>query len=80
MDRGIWQATYSPWGRKESDMTGRLTHKSMSFGDIWKIRKKPRQSLHTHVFQSWSPSQESGKEQGLGCSGKGPDWHSEFIL
>ena len=21
MDRGAWQATYSPWGRKESDMT-----------------------------------------------------------
>ena len=21
MDRGPWQATYSPWGRKESDMT-----------------------------------------------------------
>ena len=24
MDRGAWQATYSPWGRKESDMTERL--------------------------------------------------------
>ena len=21
MDRGAWQATYSPWGRKESDST-----------------------------------------------------------
>ena len=21
MDRGTWKATYSPWGRKESDMT-----------------------------------------------------------
>ena len=21
MDRGVWWATYSPWGRKESDMT-----------------------------------------------------------
>ena len=24
-DRGAWRATYSPWGRKESDMTERLT-------------------------------------------------------
>ena len=23
-DRGAWQATYSPWGRKESDATGGL--------------------------------------------------------
>ena len=61
-------AGYSPPGRKESDTTGRLTRKSMT----WKIRKKPKQSLHTHVFQSWSRSQESGKEQGLRCSVKGP--------
>ena len=25
MDRGAWQATYSPWGRKESDTTEQLT-------------------------------------------------------
>ena len=25
MDRGAWQATYSPWGHKESDMTERLS-------------------------------------------------------
>ena len=25
MDGGAWQATYSPWGCKESDMTARLT-------------------------------------------------------
>ena len=25
MDRGDWQATCSPWGHKESDMTERLT-------------------------------------------------------
>ena len=25
MDRGAWQATYSPWGRKESDITERLS-------------------------------------------------------
>ena len=25
MDRGAWQATYSPWGREESNMTERLT-------------------------------------------------------
>ena len=25
MDRGAWQATYSPWGRKESDTTEWLT-------------------------------------------------------
>ena len=24
MDRGDWRATYSPWGRKESDTTERL--------------------------------------------------------
>ena len=24
MDRGAWQATYSPWGSKESDMTEQL--------------------------------------------------------
>ena len=24
MNRGAWQAIYSPWGRKESDMTERL--------------------------------------------------------
>jgi len=24
MDRGAWQATYSPWGCKESDLTERL--------------------------------------------------------
>ena len=26
MDRGAWQATYSPWGCKESDMTEQLIH------------------------------------------------------
>ena len=25
MDRGAWQATYSPWGLKESDITERLS-------------------------------------------------------
>ena len=25
MEGGIWQATYSPWGRKELDTTERLT-------------------------------------------------------
>ena len=25
MDRGAWQATYSPWGRTESDTTQRLS-------------------------------------------------------
>ena len=25
MDTGDWQATYSPWGRKESDTTEQLT-------------------------------------------------------
>ena len=25
MDRGAWQATYSPWGQKESDRTETLT-------------------------------------------------------
>ena len=25
MDRGAWQATYSPWAHKESDMTKQLT-------------------------------------------------------
>ena len=25
MDRGAWQATYSLWGRKESDMTEQLS-------------------------------------------------------
>ena len=25
MDRGAWQATLSPWGRKESDMTKQLS-------------------------------------------------------
>ena len=25
VDRGAWQATYSLWGHKESDMTERLT-------------------------------------------------------
>ena len=27
MDSGAWWATYSPWGRKESDTTERLTHR-----------------------------------------------------
>ena len=26
MDRGSWQPVYSPWGRKESDTTHRLSH------------------------------------------------------
>ena len=26
MDRGAWQAAYSPLGRRESDVTERLTH------------------------------------------------------
>ena len=25
MDKGAWQATYSPWGHKESDTTKQLT-------------------------------------------------------
>ena len=29
MDRGSWQATYSPWGRQESDKTERLTRLSV---------------------------------------------------
>ena len=26
MDRGAWQATYSPWGHSKLDTTERLTH------------------------------------------------------
>ena len=26
MDRGVWWATYSPWGHKESDATSDLAH------------------------------------------------------
>ena len=29
MDRGAWQATYSPWGRKESDTIEQLRHTHM---------------------------------------------------
>ena len=31
MDRGAWQAIYSPWGRKESNTTEQLTHTWLSF-------------------------------------------------
>ena len=30
MDRGVWQG-YSPWGRKESDTTQRLTLADLAF-------------------------------------------------
>ena len=29
IDRGAWRITYSPWGRKASDTTERLTHTRM---------------------------------------------------
>ena len=29
MDRGAWQATWGPWGRKESDVTEQL---SLTYG------------------------------------------------
>ena len=29
VDRGAWQATYSPWGPKESDMTEQLTQHTL---------------------------------------------------
>ena len=35
VDRGAWQATYSPWGHKESGTTERLTH-TQSSSDIIK--------------------------------------------
>ena len=35
VDRGAWQATYSPWGHKESGTTERLTH-TQSGSDIIK--------------------------------------------
>ena len=38
MDRRAWWATVSPWGRKESDMTERLT---LSISSSWIIEVGP---------------------------------------
>ena len=40
MDRGAWQATYSPWGRKESDTTERLTLLLFKFSFKLKLKEK----------------------------------------
>ena len=34
MDRGAWQATYSPWGRKELDTTERLSTNTYSYDPL----------------------------------------------
>ena len=40
MNREAWQATYSPWGRKESDTTERLTLLLFKFSFKLKLKEK----------------------------------------
>ena len=42
MDKGAWQAIYSPWGHKESDMTEQLSLICISFHGSWGVRKVRR--------------------------------------
>ena len=57
MDRGAWQAAYSPWGRKESDMTEGLSFPSSvwlwSFMSLWlKTESLLSSCFHVNVTAS----------------------------
>ena len=46
MDKGAWQATYSPWSRKGLDMTEELTHTIVTDG--LRQYKRTREKKKTH--------------------------------
>ena len=48
MNRGTWQATYSPWGRKELETTEQLIHINTNF---WGFRiQEQRTQLPTYII------------------------------
>ena len=49
MDRGAWQATYSPWGHKELTMTERLSaqHSNISSHLYFSLGLSLRNMFHT---------------------------------
>ena len=51
MDREAWQATYSSWGRNESDMlvTKQQHHKLNGLLQTFQIKKKKKMKHWTHT-------------------------------
>ena len=48
MNRGTWQATYSPWGRKELETTEQLIHINTNF---WGFRiQEQRTQLPPYII------------------------------
>ena len=54
MDRGAWQATYSPWGRKQSDMTEHIHSSELASTHVC-----VRMHVHTHTHTSLTLNQLS---------------------
>ena len=40
VNRGAWQAIYSPWGHKELDMTERLQHRVVILSEVSQTEKE----------------------------------------
>ena len=53
MDRGTWQATYSPWGCKESDMTERVSLSSYLICFHMKCENSKFWKFKTAFFVLW---------------------------
>ena len=58
MDRGTWQATYSPWGCQESDMTKWLTLLLVFFTSRPKLLLPWKAACEVH-----SPAWKKGEKQ-----------------
>ena len=52
MERGAWQAIYSPWGCKELDMTERLphTHTHFTYNVLISSVQKSDPVIHIHIY------------------------------
>ena len=53
MDRGVWQATYSPWGHTESDTTELVLLLLLS--PLWKMQTpQPEEYLPSYEYAGWA--------------------------
>ena len=54
MDRGAWQATYSPWSPKESDMTEPTEQQPPHIAE-WVLKNKPKPLTFLLQILKWCP-------------------------
>ena len=58
MDRGVWQATHSPWGHTESDTTELVLLLLLS--PLWKMQRntrgipQPEEHLPSYEYAGWA--------------------------